>query len=61
MNKEKKIINRAEHNRPLKTDQLRISNIEGSKHPCYGKGHEYTFYLKDRYGCCARCGSEILT
>ena len=56
-----KIVNRAEYNRPLKVEQLRISNIEGPSHPCYGKGHEYYFYLKDRYGCCCRCGSEILT
>ena len=59
--KPKKIINRAEHNRPNKVSELRVSPISGPNHSCYEKGHEYQFLRFDRYGICVKCGDEILT
>ena len=60
--KKKEIVNRARaKDRPRTSEQLRNSHIGSDKHPCYGKGHEHIFLRGDRYGCCKRCGNEVLT
>lgn len=66
MNKEKKvrkIRNRAlTQDRPHKVQELKV--YEPSKNDLCHKdnmGHDYRFLIFDSYGCCARCGSEILT
>jgi hypothetical protein len=30
------------------------------KHPCFEAGHTYNLEPFDRYGCCERCGDEVL-
>lgn len=48
--------------RPKREDDLRRSPIAGNKnHPCHENGHDYRFLRDDRYGCCKRCGDEVLT
>lgn len=54
--------NRAkEDDRPQFKADLRESSINGPKHPCWERGHEHIFARGDRYGCCVRCGNEVLT
>jgi hypothetical protein len=61
--KVKKVRNRAfTQDRPNKVAELRIYEPDKNS-PCHQSqmGHNYIFYPFDRYGCCDRCGSEILT
>ena len=32
--------------------------LRGGNTKCY---HEYIFHVKGRYGCCKKCGCELLT
>jgi hypothetical protein len=60
----RKIINRAfASNRPIKASDCREAVIdkEDKCHPSQGFGHEFEFYPFDNYGCCKRCGTEVLT
>jgi hypothetical protein len=62
MKKEKKVINREfRKDKPVKVEQLRIYNPD-KNHPCHPNNlkHDYRFYPFSSYGCCARCGSEVL-
>ena len=63
MKTQRKIRNRAlTKDRPSKVIELRIYEPQKND-PCYkdNMGHDYRFLPFDRYGCCSRCGSEILT
>ena len=61
--------NRALTNRPTSTLQtsaappLRQVSLKAlpKAHPCRLTGHNHLFLNKDRYGCCTRCGDEVLT
>ena len=59
----KKIFNRAfNKNRPTKIHELRSIDNTLKTHFCHkdNGGHDYRFYPFDNYGCCSKCGSEIL-
>lgn len=59
----KKVRNRAlTSDRPDKIEKLRVYEPD-KKDPCHPSqlGHDYRFYPFDRYACCSRCGSEIIT
>lgn len=60
--KDKKPTNRANSKeRPTKSSECRSNHPATShKHPCFEVGHTYNFEPFDRYGCCERCGDEVL-
>lgn len=64
MPKERELRNRAnDSDRPTKPQQLRevpLDSVAGKK--CKDAGsHDHIFQRFDRYGCCTRCGDEVLT
>lgn len=59
-----KIRNRAlTQDRPTKINQLKKVDITNKNHSCNpaNRGHDYRFLIKDNYGCCSKCGDEVLT
>lgn len=61
-NQEKRTANRAlTSDRPDRSEKLRVSHPRGPAHPCFESGHNTVFLRGDRYGCCTKCGNEMLT
>lgn len=60
----KHLRNRAlDRDRPEKPHELREVRMDspaGKKCKEAG-GHDHVFLVMDRYGCCTRCGDEVLT
>jgi len=63
-----KLRNRANaHDRPtvhtLRHVQLAKPGTRLNPHQCSRDtgGHDHRFQVKDNYGCCSRCGDEVLT
>lgn len=54
------------HDRPRTASTLREVPLVKSDSPVQNRcrecqGHEHVFMYGDRYGCCTRCGDEVLT